>query len=318
MAAISQLNEKQRARFRKLRKSGQGNKARRFKQKILKSQRAPGTNAQGEVTFGPKLSKQIAKEEAFGQKLVDQFLPDIETLGTVDSSRAPEVQDLINQQSAMADFAGERSQEVQQGIQLAQQGLGGLTAQENDALRAQATRGLDRNFLASQRALANAQRRAGVMGAAGTAQFRDLAFQQGQAQRDLERDILLQNIAIQDQRRNAFNNLMQQVESREFGQQQQALGQLQGLTQQARGDELARQQFNIGQQANLLQGQQALFFGGQGIIQAKRNALANARAARQQREAAIAEANAMAQAYANAAQSTYGVLGGANLPSLGG
>jgi hypothetical protein len=268
------------------------------------------------VKFGPGLSKQIRQGEAFGESLIERFLPDIETLGTVDADRSEEVQNLINQQSAFADQAGTRSDEATQAVELAQQGLGGLTAAENDALRAQGFQGLDRSFQAGQRALARAQGRSGVRGAAGAAQARDLIRDRGDAVRGLERDILLENIGIQDARRNAFANLIAQQEGREFAQQQAALQGLQGLTQSARQDELARQQFNLGQQANLLSGQQALFFGGQGLIDARRNAIQNARLARQQQQAAIDNANAQAQAAQQAAMAQQALIAQNALPQL--
>ena len=171
-------------------------------------------------------------------------------------------------------------------------------------------------FQGGQRALARAQARSGVQGAAGAAQFRDLNRDRLGATQGMERDILLENINVQDRRRQALSDLIQQQEGREFSQQNTALQGLQGLTAAARNDELEREQFNIGQQANLVAGQQALYFGGMGIAGAKRNALANARAEQQQEAAAIANANAAAAAAATAAQQQQTLLQGLNLPNL--
>ena len=332
------LTDRQRQRFQNLRESGQGNKARRFRKRALRkaNQTTPaadpavsGASPQTRptqsifggdrpVSLGPKMSNQLAKGAAVGQELVDRFLPDISALGTLDASRAPETQNLINQQSAFATQAAQRSPEMAAAITRAEQGLGGLNAAENDALRAQAFQSLDRQFQAGNRALARAQGRSGVQGAAATGQFRDLARERLGATQGLERDILLQNIAIQDQRRNALANLISGTEAAEFGRGQQSLGQLQALTQAAQASEQAREQFNLGQQANLLAGQQGLFFGGMGLFEGKRNALANQRAAEEAQQAAIANAQAQAQAFQQQALATQNLLSGLNLPSLGG
>lgn len=314
MAPISQLSDRQRARFQQLRQSGQGNKARAFKNRALGRLTGSGdSQAADTISMGPKMSKQFAQGEAYGQKLINQFLPDINALGTLDASRSAEMQNLINQQQAFADLAGTRSADSQMSIDLAKQGLGGLSAAENDALRARGFEGLNRAFQGGQRALARFQGRGGAGGfgsAAGFGQFRDLARDRMAGVQGLERDIMLENINIQNQRRNALANLIGATEGREFGQQQQALQGVQALTTGARQDELAREQFNLGQQDKLLAGQQALMFGGMGLVDARRNAIQNARLAEEQNRIAIQNANAQAEAARLAAQQTAAVYNG--------
>lgn len=318
MATVADLTPQQRDRFRQLRAEGKGNKARMFKQRALggKSARQPGTDASGQVVFGPQLSKQLAQGEAFGQKLVEQFLPNIDTLGTLDSSRPAETQNLINQQQAFTDQAGVLSDEAKKALSLAEGGLGGLTAAENDALRARGFEGLNREFQGGLRQLASAQGRAGVTGAAGTAGVADLIRGRLDGVGALERDILLSNIDVQDRRRQGFADLVNTLDTNRFNQQSQALDRLGALTSAAQDAQLQREIFNLGQNEKLLSGQQSLFFGGQGILDARRTAVQNAREAARQRAAAIAEANARAQAASQAASSQAALLSRLNLPSL--
>lgn len=335
MAMISGLTDRQRRRFQSMRESGQGNLARQFKNRMLRQNEAQGTEpgamdgidrasggplfgGQGKVKLGPKLSKQINKGAAVGQALIDKFLPDISVLGTLDPTRSQETQNLINQQQAFAEAAGQRTADMAGAIQRAEQGLGGLTAAENDALRAQAYQDLDRQFMTGQRALARLQGRGNIQGAAAAGQFRDLARERLGAAQGLERDILLQNVSIQDQRRNALANLIAGTEQQEFARGQSALQQLQGLTTQAQLSEEQRQRFNLQQQANLLAGQQGLFFGGMGLFEGKKNALANQRAQEEAIAAAQANAAAQAAAYQQQGLAIQNLMGGLNLPSLGG
>lgn len=334
MAAISGLTDRQRRRFQAMRESGQGNLARQFRKRMLRQNKAQGTEpgamdgidkasggslfgGEGNVKLGPKLSNQLQKGAAVGQALVDKFLPDISVLGTLDPTRTDETQNLINQQAAFANQAGQRSADMAAAISRAERGLGGLTAVENEALREQGFEGIARNFQQGQRALARLGNRPGAEGQQA-ALLRDIARDTGQARRGLERDILLQNIAIQDQRRNALANLIAGTEQQEFARGQSSLQQLQGLTTQAQLAEEQRQKFNLQQQANLLAGQQGLFFGGMGLFEGKKNALANQRA--QEEAQALAEANAAAQAAAYQQQSLalQNLMGGVSLPSFGG
>jgi len=194
------------------------------------------------ATFGPRISKRLDKMFGLGQEMVDKFLPDISVLGTVDASRSAQMQEAMAQ---------------------AQAGLGGLSAAENEALRARGYEELNRQFMGGQRALGRLQARSGVQGAAATAQFGDLMRQRGQQAAGMEQDLMLRNIAVQDQRRQAFQQLLRAAEQ----------------------DELARQQFNIGQQANLLSGQQALFFGGAGLGNQLMEQMRQRRMEREQMEA---------------------------------
>lgn len=221
------------------------------------------------VTLSPRISKRMDRMFGFGQEMVDRFLPDISVLGTVDPAR---------------------SAEMQETLAMSKGGLGGLTAAENEALRARGYEELNRQFMGGQRALANLQARSGVQGAAASAQFQDLMRQRGQQASAMEQDIMLKNIAVQDQRRQAFQNLLRTAEQ----------------------DELARQQFNIGQQANLLAGQQALYFGGAGLVNQLMEQQRQRRMEQAQLEAIREGQIAQSQAYQNAYGQMMGMYGGQN------
>ena len=292
----NRLNPEQRAQIRALRESGGREAARGLRYSLrtaaglpanpanapaLQFQNAPAAPAPeapapaageapaGEkpLTFGPRISKRMDKMFGLGQEMVDRFLPDISVLGTVDPSR---------------------SAEMQETLAMSKGGLGGLTAAENEALRARGYEELNRQFMGGQRALANLQARSGVQGAAATAQFGDLMRQRAQQAAGMEQDIMLKNIAVQDQRRQAFQNLLRTAEQ----------------------DELARQQFNIGQQANLLSGQQALFFGGAGLAGQLMEQQRQRRLEREQMEAIRQGQIAQANAYQNAYGQLMGMSGG--------
>ena len=223
------------------------------------------------VTFGPRISKRMDKMFGLGQEMIDKFLPDISVLGTVDAARSADMQAALEQ---------------------AMGGLGGLSAAENEALRARGYEELNRQFMGGQRALGRLQARSGVQGAAATAQFGDLMRQRGQQAAGLEQDIMLRNIAVQDQRRQAFQQLLRTAEQ----------------------DELARQQFNIGQQANLLSGQQALFFGGAGLGNQLMEQMRQRRMEREQMEAIRQGQLAQQAAYQNAYGQLMGMAGAAGPP----
>ena len=145
----------------------------------------------------------------------------------------------------------------------------------------------------------------------------DLVRQRGDARQTLENQILLDNINIQDQRRNAFTDLVTGLDQAEFDRANIARQNFTNALAGARNDELQRELFNIGQQANLLSGQQALFFGAQGDLEARRNAIRNARLGRKQFELAEEAANSQSAAAANAAAQTQALIGQI-IGSLGG
>lgn len=231
----------------------------------------------GRNRFEKALQREQDSDAALGTKLIGQFLPNLETLGTVDAGRSNEIQNLLNELKANSNLAGQRSSEVADLVALMRGGLGGFTSAEGQANRELAQREIDNQFQTQSRALQRLQSRGNIRGAAAGAQFGNLARDRFGAQGDIEVDLLARNAALQDSRRNAFGSFLQGLEADEFNRKTQALTNFGQALERARADELGRQQFNLGQQGKLLAGQQALFFGGAQLNQARRNALRNFR-----------------------------------------
>jgi hypothetical protein len=216
----------------------------------------------------------IRKDLNQATKLADKFnlIPE---LGTLDATRSPEIAALLADRQSFRDQAGVRSQEQidalaqrNQAISGLEAGLGGLTAQENTLFRERGAQGLDQSFATGLRQLAVGRGASGVRGAASQAGALQLGQQRGQAQIGLERDLQLENIAVQDRRRSAFldaltgrDEQLNLLENREFDRQRGALTDLERSTQLARLDELQREQFNIGQSTAEQAARQATLFG---------------------------------------------------------
>ena len=97
-----------------------------------------------------------------------------------------------------------RSGDISQVIEARRANLGGLSAQENQALRERATQGIDRGTQTALRQLRGIQGASGVRGATAAAQQgRQLAAGQS-AKAQAERDLLLQNVAQKDKALSAF------------------------------------------------------------------------------------------------------------------
>lgn len=105
-------------------------------------------------------------------------------------------------------YIGGRSKEMTDILDMMKQGLAGLSAPENTALREQAQRSLDQQYQTSLRQLQMSQARGGARGAAASAQQSNLDRQRMDEQNNLEQDLLVKNIDVQDQRRNAYQQAL--------------------------------------------------------------------------------------------------------------
>lgn len=227
-----------------------------------------------------KTINQEAKfDEALGNKYVDKFLPDISVLGgLLDTNRPGDTQASLDKLQSL--------------INLQEGGLGGLTGQELQARREEGQQEVDRNYQTQLRAMAAQAARSGVRGAASQANFQNLAHERLGAQQGLERDLLIANADVQDRRR----QMMAQALNAQFGQ-----------LEQDRQSQFLRQQFNAQQQGKFVAGQQGLFFGGQGLNMARRDALRNYRIGQAGVEAAKQGAASQMSAFNS-------LFGGANGP----
>lgn len=245
---------------------------------------------------------QIAKDLSAAQNLADRFNL-IPTLGSIDASRSPEVADLIAQRKDLYGRSLQRDPDQQALLDLLKGGLGGLTAEENTALRESQEEGINRDFATQLRALASRNAQAGVRGGAAQAGALDLGAERLQAQRGLGMDILAKNIDVQNDRRQAFGDFLNQLVTGEFNRQGGALNSLENTTQGARLDELNRQLFNLGQDEKQQAGRSSTLFGLVGL-RGGRRAQKKAFSLEQQRiEAEKEAAAAQREAFMQSAQS---------------
>jgi hypothetical protein len=144
--------------------------------------------------------------------------------GVLDSAgkRSGDTQGLLDQLKNRAATAGQRSEEMKETLALMKSGLAGLNAQENQALREQAQREVDRKYQQSVEALQTATRRSG-MGGAERAGMRNARRDAMGAQADMEQKNLLANIDIQDTRRKDYASTLSDQESSEYDRGADAL-----------------------------------------------------------------------------------------------
>ena len=144
--------------------------------------------------------------------------------GTLDSAgvRSGDMTELLGGMKEKVATAGQRSAEMQSTLDLMKQGLAGLNAPENQALREQAQREVDRKYKAAVEALQNTARTTGMSGAA-KAGARNARREAMGAQADMEQKNLLANIDIQDKRRNDYAGTTMDAEAAENLRYRQAV-----------------------------------------------------------------------------------------------
>lgn len=136
--------------------------------------------------------------------------------------RSAETADILSQLRGRVATAGNRSQDMQDTLSLMKQGLAGLSAPENQALREQGQREVDRKYQLAVEDLQNTARRSG-MGSAARAGMRNARRDAMGAQADLEQKNLLANIDVQDRRRKDYANTLGNQEQMEFDRASGAL-----------------------------------------------------------------------------------------------
>lgn len=216
-----------------------------------------------------KLQGQIEKDMNFGQEMADKF--GITTpLERLDTTRPEALQKLLDQSEADYQAAGQRSEEMKEYVSLMKSGLGGLTAEENQASRERALEEMGRALAMGTRQQAMAQAGSGVRGAAAAAGNMALNRQFMTDTRGLERDLLLDNIAIQDSRRDAFGNLLGGLEADEWGRSREAFRDHSQIVSGdvARGDSIS--QFNLQRGDTERARNEAAMMGWAGLLDSRR------------------------------------------------
>lgn len=141
-------------------------------------------------------------------------LSSLEGILSAAGQRSAETSDLLSQMKNRVATAGNRSAEMQDTLNLMKSGLAGLNAQENQALREQAQKEVDRKYQSAIEDFQNQSRLSG-MGGASRAGLRNARRDALGAQADLEQKNLLNNVNIQDQRRQAYANTLGSQETSE-------------------------------------------------------------------------------------------------------
>lgn len=136
--------------------------------------------------------------------------------GVLDNAgvRSQETTDLLGGMKDRVATAGQRSAEMKETLDLMKGGLAGLNAPENQALREQAQKEVDRKYQAAVEDFQNQSRLSG-MGGAARAGMRNARRDAMGAQADLEQKNLLANIDVQDKRREAYAKTLSGEEAAE-------------------------------------------------------------------------------------------------------
>lgn len=154
-------------------------------------------------------------EEKKGVSELDSVLQEAKTVSADELKAKGNLENLVA-------TAGQRSADMAETLNLMKSGLAGLSAPENQALREQAQREVDRKKQSAVEAVQNSARRSGMRGGAVQAGLRAASRDAVGAQADLEQKNLVSNIDIQDRRRNDYVNNLGGVEGREFAQKSDA------------------------------------------------------------------------------------------------
>lgn len=196
--------------------------------------------------------------------------------------RSDQTKNYLEALQNQAATAGNRSSEMADILALMRNGLAGLNAQENTAIREQAQRELDRRFQNEQYALQKAAGGGRLRGGALASSLGDIGQRAAESQSQLEQDLLVKNIDIQDQRRNQYGSFLGGQEEAERNRTANALGALgAGIggaeqaefqrAEQARQDLLGAQNTNLNQEARDRAARAATLTGLTGIQSGRRS-----------------------------------------------
>lgn len=145
------------------------------------------------------------------------------TSGVYIGQRTSEDKNTLGALERQVQVAGNRSQEMSSLLGLFKDGLAGLNASENQAIREQAQREVNREYETASYELQKAQARNRTRSGAASRQAGDLARDRARAQSQMEQDLLIKNIDVQDRRRDQYGRVLGEQEQNEFTRTNQAL-----------------------------------------------------------------------------------------------
>lgn len=124
------------------------------------------------------------------------------------AKRSEETQKMLDMLMGTAQAAGTRSSEIQALIDARQSGLGGLTAEENNALQSQYLNSIGRGEQTALRQLRGIQGQSGLSGGLASAQQAGLLNQFNQQRAQADQELFLKNIMAKQEARNALEGLV--------------------------------------------------------------------------------------------------------------
>lgn len=195
---------------------------------------------------GTLTSNILGYGQTFGDDFANKYITK-DTFGLVDPTTNKQTQDILDMLKQRATDAWQLSALENEAIDQQRRGLAGYASPEVQAMREQAQQEINRQYktqLAGQ--LAQAQR-FGVRGGGLMAMQQDSGMMRGQAQGNLERDLVIKNAEEIQNRRNAFSNLVTQTEAARNGRGATMTGMYSGAGLNEEAARRAREQFNIGQ-----------------------------------------------------------------------
>lgn len=175
--------------------------------------------AQAQAKPVPKTEAQLRDEDFQAGMNRAQQLIGTGSLGTIDMTPEEMAQnaDILARRRAEADrgpqFAEQNSADVMDILKRRKEGLAGLTAEENQALRSRFKQELGVAGQSAQRQLAIQQNRLGVRGATAGAQQQALISQNQIARANAERDLLIKNIEMKQNNLSAYEQSVRQAEN---------------------------------------------------------------------------------------------------------
>lgn len=161
-------------------------------------------------------------------RIAQDTLP-MNPLSRVDNTRSDETQNLLNMQYSSIDpnsqgYAGRRSADMQSIMSRMQNGLGGYTSPEYQAMREQMARNTNQNFMTGRAQLARGQANNRLGSTQRTAQLMELSRNFGKDRAQQEQDLMVKSADESARRQAEYQNLLRGVEADEFGRVNTARG----------------------------------------------------------------------------------------------
>ncbi len=201
-----------------------------------------------------------------GNYLSDKYFSD-GTLGRVDTAMSPEVQAALSRYQQISDqaFNAPRSQEMLDVLRRYQSALQGYSDPELQAMREQASRGIDSQYATERARSMNSMARNFVRGASATAQLNNLSSERIGQQQQLEQDLFIKGADKKSGALKDYSGFLSGLEQQEFQNRNVALNNYNTALTNSRSDVLEREKYNQAQASKEKAAQYAAMMGAQQI-----------------------------------------------------